>query len=531
MKQGYRLVVTIVMLLGVVLGVTRAQAQTPLGTVFTYQGELQDGGNPADGTYDFRFGLYDAASGGSQIGTTITKEDESVTDGRFTVELDFGNAAFTGDARWLEIQVKPGTGGSFTTLTPRQPLTPTPYAIHAATAQLRVDDTCAFGSAIRAINADGTVECQSDAPLHRNQPPTEVLTTTVDAFGWAGTDTSVTIGADGLPIIAYHDGINNDLKAAHCEDITCATATSTTLDSAGDVGDELYIAIGVDGLPLISYYDAANGDLKVAHCDDVACTSATLSTIDTAGDVGDYTSITISALGRGLISYYDATNGALKAAHCDDLACTTATTHTVDDSGTDDVGLYTSIAVGPSGFPLISYYDSTNDDLKAAYCTNTACSSALSTTLRSSGDVGWYTDITIGHDALPIIAFWDSANELWVAHCDDPTCSTAAFNKISDTGNAASDSISITVGPDGLPMISYQRADFGALFVARCSDYACDTVRTAVVDDSTSNIGLQTSITIGADGLPLITYQDYVNKVLHAAHCPNVFCASYFRRR
>ena len=35
----------------------------PLGTAFTYQGQLQDGGSPAQGTYAFRFALYDAARG------------------------------------------------------------------------------------------------------------------------------------------------------------------------------------------------------------------------------------------------------------------------------------------------------------------------------------------------------------------------------------------------------------------------------------------------------------------------------------
>ncbi|MCK4451743.1 MAG: hypothetical protein KAX26_14250, partial [Anaerolineae bacterium] len=106
--------------------------QDAVGTVFTYQGRLTDGGSPANGEYDFQFELYDAASGGAQVGSMVPKENTAVTDGLFTVELDFGSGIFTGDARWLEIGVRPGaSAGAYTTLTPRQALTATPYALYA----------------------------------------------------------------------------------------------------------------------------------------------------------------------------------------------------------------------------------------------------------------------------------------------------------------------------------------------------------------------------------------------------------------
>ncbi|MFB0537257.1 MAG: tail fiber domain-containing protein [Anaerolineae bacterium] len=104
--------------------------QAQMGTSFTYQGRLTDGGSPANGTYDFRFRLYDAASGGTQVGSTVTKGDVTVTDGLFTVQLDFGSGVFTGDARYLEIGVRPGEStGAYTPLLPRQALTPAPYAL------------------------------------------------------------------------------------------------------------------------------------------------------------------------------------------------------------------------------------------------------------------------------------------------------------------------------------------------------------------------------------------------------------------
>jgi hypothetical protein len=73
----------------------------PLGTVFTYQCRLRDSGAPANGVYDFRFILYDAASGGNQVGSEVYNDDISVSDGLFTVNLDFGGSVFTGEARMI----------------------------------------------------------------------------------------------------------------------------------------------------------------------------------------------------------------------------------------------------------------------------------------------------------------------------------------------------------------------------------------------------------------------------------------------
>jgi hypothetical protein len=102
-----------------------------LGTAFTYQGRLTDGGSPAHGRYDFQFTLYDGASDGIQVGRTVIAEDATVTEGLFTVQLNFGSV-FNGRALWLEIGVRPwAETGAYTTLSPRQELTGAPYAIYS----------------------------------------------------------------------------------------------------------------------------------------------------------------------------------------------------------------------------------------------------------------------------------------------------------------------------------------------------------------------------------------------------------------
>lgn len=107
------------------VGIAQSLAQ---GTAFTYQGYLESGSAPADGNFDFRFTLKSAATGGSTIGSARTVINHGVTSGVFTQDLDFGDRAFDGSERYLEIEVRPNGGGAYTTLSPRQRIGATPWA-------------------------------------------------------------------------------------------------------------------------------------------------------------------------------------------------------------------------------------------------------------------------------------------------------------------------------------------------------------------------------------------------------------------
>jgi hypothetical protein len=109
----------------------RQQApKAPLGTAFTFQGQLRADGAPVDGSCDFHFSLYDAASDGTQVGQTLETSGVPVNDGLFSVVLDFGLTAFDGAARWLEIAVHCTDDTDYTTLG-RQALTAAPQALYA----------------------------------------------------------------------------------------------------------------------------------------------------------------------------------------------------------------------------------------------------------------------------------------------------------------------------------------------------------------------------------------------------------------
>jgi hypothetical protein len=106
-----------------------------LGTAFNYQGHLVDGGQPANGSYDFIFDLYDSETTGTGVLVgNISLGDETVSNGLFSVVLDYGDV-FDGTALWLEIRVRPGDStDAYTTLEPRQALSATPYASYATKA-------------------------------------------------------------------------------------------------------------------------------------------------------------------------------------------------------------------------------------------------------------------------------------------------------------------------------------------------------------------------------------------------------------
>ena len=104
------------------------------GTAFTYQGRLNDGGNPANGLYDIQFGAYDALTNGNLVGGLVTNTAVAVSNGHFTTTIDFGAGVFSGQPLWLDLAISTNGAGAFGAVSPRQPLTPSPYAIFSSSA-------------------------------------------------------------------------------------------------------------------------------------------------------------------------------------------------------------------------------------------------------------------------------------------------------------------------------------------------------------------------------------------------------------
>lgn len=308
----------------------------------------------------------------------------------------------------------------------------------------------------------------------------------------------------------------------------------STIDGAGDVGRGASLAIGSDGPGLISYYDFTSGDLKVAHCENTACTSATVSPVDTTGDVGQASSLAIGGDGLGLISYYDVTNRGLKVAHCENTACTSTSTRTVEAAPASghipaSAGIHSSLAFGSDGLGLIAYqyYDERAElSIKVAHCEDSACDTSSRYTVDAPSRGALNPSLTIGGDGLGLIAYQgnvDLRDDIAVAHCDDVVCSTATLTTVEEDANAHLARGAITLGADGLGLISYFDRTNQEVKVAHCDDVLCTAATRHVVDRGLSS-WRNSSIAVGTDGLGLIAYYDATNGDLRTIHCGSTIC-------
>jgi len=233
-------------------------------TAFTYQGFLNDGGAPASGIYDLQFTVFDAASSGAVVGGPLDVGDAGVTNGLFTVTLDFGSGVFTGADRWLEIGLRPGAStGAFTNLTPRQPITATPYAIRAASA-----------GTVAATGITGTISSNNIAP------------------GTLGT----AMLADGA---VTSDKIGGVLLPAQIPDLDAAKITTGTLAEARLPASVSLLGPAIDSAEIVDG-TIVNADISPA----AAIADGKLATIATAGKVADSAlSANVAQLNRPLQTF------------------------------------------------------------------------------------------------------------------------------------------------------------------------------------------------------------------------------------
>lgn len=250
-----------------------ATGQSLVGTAFTYQGQLSDGGSPANGSYDLNFRLLDSGSGGSQVGTRIERKNRTIQDGLFTEVLDFGSGVFNGDARWLEVGVRPGGSSVPYEILELQPLTAAPYAQFADTIYRRtvvvkpVGTPVENGVALRAALAAVVDAAETNPYLLKIEPGlynlgtnrlemkeyvdiegSGVETTEILSRGSARPDTGTVIGADNaeLRFLTVH---NDGPGAAYAKAIY-NPGVSPRLSHIRLVAERAHTAIGAHSLTM-----------------------------------------------------------------------------------------------------------------------------------------------------------------------------------------------------------------------------------------------------------------------------------------
>lgn len=363
----------------------------------------------------------------------------------------------------------------------------------------------------------------------------------VDTEFAAGIFTSVAVGADGFPFVTYIG--NAAFKGVHCTSVSCTTHDAPViLDPAAAVGEYNSVTVGADGFPFVTYRDSssANFNLKAVHCTSVSCSTRDAPLVlDSTGNVGLYTSVTVGSDSFPFVSYYDFTNEDLKAIHCTSLSCATRDAPLTLDTAAEGAGEYTSVTVGADGFPFISYRGDTftAGELKVVHCTSASCASRdAPLAVDTVGDVGYYTSVTIGEDGFPFIAYRDGANDgvnadLKAVHCTSLSCSTHSAALTLDTTGNVGEHTAVTLGADGFPFVTYHDASNFDLKSVHCKSLSCASRDAPVALDTVGSVGTHTSVTLGADGFPFVTYFSATNSDLKAVHCSNVRCVPFHRAR
>lgn len=474
-----------------------------LGNRFTYQGHLEDGGQPKTGAVDLRFTAFDAETGGALLTEEpLHLEAVPVRNGVFTVTLDFGDALFLGNKVFLAVSVREdadggaGSGTGFTALAPRQELTPTPYALHAESVSLdaitgsqiangsitavdvdtttplvglqrRFHGNCSANQLMQGINQDGTPMCQSAFDVLSDN---SYQHRTVGAC--RGTSAIQVINADGT-VVCVQFGQDVPL-------------TPVTLDSVGDVGSHLSMSHSPGSslaFPSVAYYDATNKRLKFAACNNADCSSPTLRVIDDpSNDVGQYVSYDVIN-SRASFVYYDATARDLILAMCDNFNCNGGNIlyRTLDSGG--DVGRFAEI-FNISNRVGAAYYDATNNRYKFVLCSDATCSTWNTTTLTglSGGGVA-SSDIAsarLGQETLPRFAVIDQGTSVVMVSCTTPTCSTLVTRAVSSHSPVGPPLVMTTIPGVAGPRhwVGYGRPGSSSATI-HCLDAQCDATSSA----------------------------------------------------
>jgi alpha-tubulin suppressor-like RCC1 family protein len=214
----------------------------PVGTAFSYQGRLNDGASAASGIYDLRFTVHGEIAAIGMVAGPVTNTATLVSNGLFTVLLDFGPGVFTGEGRWLELGVRTNGGSGFATLTPRQPIAATPHALFAAGAS----------NVLGTVNADqlrGSIPASSlSGTLAPAQLPTGVVTNGASGISISGAFSGSGAGLKSVPVNALISVTNNWIVGWGDSSFGQATLPADLTDvTAIAVGELHCLALRKDG--------------------------------------------------------------------------------------------------------------------------------------------------------------------------------------------------------------------------------------------------------------------------------------------
>jgi hypothetical protein len=513
-------------------------------TAFTYQGRLHDGANVATGIYDLRFTIYDSSGGPGVVAGPLTNLPVTVSNGLFTVTLDFGAGVFTGAERWLETGVRTNGGGAFSTLAPRQQITSAPYAIMAA----NVPDY--------SITSDKLAPGAVTASQLAKPPRSGSASSGPLALDFGQADFSVTFSPpfNGTPVVTLalqpgypsslgeqaalylknqsasgftgrfsspatvqklsEYGVHSSLALINGAPAVCALGTPACVqylrayDATGeswsypikldlDSGGQNYPRLAVvNGNPAIAYH-SVTGAVKFIRATDVAGTAwGAPTTVVASSDTFAYLSIAV-VNGNPAIAYCQFPGWDLKYVRATDAnGSAWGASVAVDTAG--NVGRSCSLAV-VNGNPAISYEDLSNDDLRYVRAAD-ANGSAWGAPVVADAAGGWQTALAVVN-GLPAIGYASSSQNS-TRFVRAPDANGATWGTSVAVGDYGSDvSVQIVGGAPAMGFIGGNRLQY-----ARASDANGAAWRSPAYLDTEASPGGGVSLVVLTTGAPAISY-------------------------
>ncbi|MFN3218355.1 MAG: calcium-binding protein [Acidimicrobiales bacterium] len=190
-----------------------------------------------------------------------------------------------------------------------------------------------------------------------------------DTAGNVGEDPSIALDASGNPVIAYYDVDNQNLKVLRCTNADCSGAQSPTSPvTAGLVGYSPSLTLDADGHPVVSYWNNTDDRLEVVHCTDLTCSGAqTPEAVDDVGNPGYASAIALDGLGHPVVAYLTIDDRDVRVAHCTTPDCSAAPLVTTPD-GPDFIGYEIDMALDAVGNPVVAYRNATTGQLRLLRC-------------------------------------------------------------------------------------------------------------------------------------------------------------------
>ncbi|KKQ76399.1 MAG: hypothetical protein US99_C0073G0001, partial [Candidatus Daviesbacteria bacterium GW2011_GWF2_38_6] len=381
------------------------------------------------------------------------------------------------------------------------------------------------GSSRLTVTAAGLVGIGTTSPAASFQVNSGANSTVINSSGNVGIGTT----SPRMPLEVVGNGTYSALFTNGNIGIGTSIANGSLIIGSGGPSGTGNVGIGLTGFAYPSFKLQVAGNIGPDQGPTIAATTQTATTIDTTGTVGQGSSVAIGPDGFPIISYGVATSS-IRVTKCGNAACSSGNTSTVLASG-NNYNQETSVVIGTDGLPLVGYLINTggSGSVTIVKCGNASCSAGNTSTVVFSTEAAPgpdYVSIAIGTNGNPVVAYSRSSSTTRLISCGNASCSAGNIDTSIGSGNDRPP-IKAVIGTDGFPLIPFVNASDATFHVVHCGNAGCTSGNTnTTVDSGATNGGFSGGVAIGSDGLPIISYYNNSALDLIVIHCGNISCSS-----